>query len=1554
MNGRDRPRGSPANAAPPRERRPADDMRNGNAPVAQSGSMSRAEKFEDEKRRVIQSCFGKRDSDGSALESYITHIRITEDGSYPSTPPPPNSPPENKKPRLIIVSVRKSGRVRMHKARENSDGSFSVGKTWMLDDLSRIQTFEHMNPSNPTDQQHKAWASNVGFVVTISKPYYWQAATTKERDFFIGSLVKVFKRYTGGKVPELVNFDPRERDALTGASPQPTQAMRPQGPGPAPPRPEPAGARPRTPPAQDPRSKSPYTNRARSRDGRKEPVRQPSREPFLRSKPSQDDVRRPRPPFPVAPSRPPPSRDGFSSRANEATAPSSQFPSSKPPQAPPSREGFPPKFNEPNAPSSQFPPSQSSRPPPSRDGFLSRPNNDTNPAGSQFPGPFPPSQPPPSRDGLPSKSTNERSAQGDFGLPSALKSGPGQRGRPDPTGLDMAPSQLQSQPSRSQLSENEPPTSRPPPADNLAKRPDVAKPSQASPEPSDAREPLPPPSLDSTSGMQRPPLGMAKSSFGQRSAQSDMDTFVTPLASPELKKPEIQTPSRGSNKSSNRDLPSSLQSGPMPVQTSSKEAGESETLNEKAVDTAAPLSRLPSIDSPSIVPEPKEPEPPKAPSPPSPPATETPTSKPTEGAEEHRPGLGPMVKKKGSKDLANTFRKAATAYGAFKPRAGGAAERLMAAVKEKKADEPDGITGVVPAPLSRGISAESVKPPTPDIPKAEPTMATPVPKVEITATTAQPGGEKPEEAPVEPTRPKSPVNQAERRRQRREDNRAKYFNALGIDSTLLNDRGVSFDDTLTDIGWDGKLAGDKRIEDLEADVRREIGRVQASSWLGHLELQEGKVGQLSRLFDKTIAECDELDGLLTLYSHELNTLADDVAYIEAQSQGLQVQTANQKLLQNELQGILKTISISSSDLHSLREASLSNPDGIKETETALSVLYKAMVAIDPDVKHNKKRLGDDSADITAYGDSEIGHMRAVKEKNTEYRKETELFLQRLKQYMSLAFKIAEQKLADSLDKSRTGTTPSGLTKIDSDVYEFARKELWMYNALMLFTREVNLNEWSAIMTLYEQQFKTPYQNKFRDNAMAWKREARKPTGDEQDLLFTSQEKDREGESITTAARKLTVRKGKTIRVPGGLRLGAGDKAESKIEPYEAFTGCLDETTRLMSEEQNFVVRFFHVNSVATTDFADLVAASAPEDRKLPNVYGLDSFNPDREMAKKVEQVMDDIFHSWPADTQNMAEWTIKSDPLQGVGVLFALEKKLSQFEETNQEFIVRGLQKIHSRFIGLFNRFVEEQIRGIEETKVKIKKRKGIVSFMKTFPLFSTAVETMITTQSDETFDIRFSINDAYAKINRAMWESLKFIAKEAPGQQGGAAGAGGDPEDKEALNYHIMLIENMNHYVEDVDNRGNIVLMEWQDRAKHDMNEHLRLYIDAVIRRPLGKLLDFIEGTEAMLQTASAPTDIASRASHSRPSVKKLLASYDPKELRRGIDALKKRVDKHFGDTDDPGLSKSLVVKVLKECESRYSDAHDRMRRIIDMVYEGQMELEWRKEEAATMFKRL
>ena len=84
---------------------------------------------------------------------------------------------------------------------------------------------------------------------------------------------------------------------------------------------------------------------------------------------------------------------------------------------------------------------------------------------------------------------------------------------------------------------------------------------------------------------------------------------------------------------------------------------------------------------------------------------------------------------------------------------------------------------------------------------------------------------------------------------------------------------------------------------------------------------------------------------------------------------------------------------------------------------------------------------------------------------------------------------------------------------------------------------------------------------------------------------------------------------------------------------------------MICEEQNFIVHFFHLDSLSTADFPDLVAAGLPGDRRRPNFGAKQSHDPDRGMARKVEGVMDELYAFWPQDIQNLVDWAIQADPL---------------------------------------------------------------------------------------------------------------------------------------------------------------------------------------------------------------------------------------------------------------------------------------------------------------------
>ena len=890
----------------------ADPRLNTNAENSPEAMKARAARFDDEKRRLIESCFSKKDSSGTFLEQYITHVRISEDALYPSTPPPPNSDPSNKKNRVIMLAVRKSGRVTVNKARENPNGSFSIGKTWNLDDLSAIQIYDALNPTTVEEQNFKQWAGPAGFIVTLGKPYFWQAPTSMEKEFFVGSLIKIYRKYTAGKIPTLIGFTQQEMGQMHVQSPRGT-------------------------PDAHSASSSPQPQLA-----------QPPRAPFASSE-------RPQSPYmPMTPARD--LNPNVNTDASRAA----------------SRNGLRPQTREGQQTSQQMP---------VRDEFRS-PSRIT--GTSQMDG-----------EAAQAAAGNGRRRSPSSGQGSSATTLVGEEAPPLPTHLQVTrplaasakpseplhqqPPQVQDQrfrranggPSSFQRSPATQGLTVAPSIDSLRQQSDggtsfdSSRPSTAASDkrsldpkldrPSIPAEPLP--------ERKRPADVRPGTSSDQRSIQSEASSkFTTPVGTPSALRPEGRAPSRASNKATEDAngyfTAKSVASKP------SQDTIPPLNIEKSTVPSSTATPPVPAL--PDVAPITSEPD-------------EIDTTR--KSSEEHRPGLGPMVKKKSSKDVANTFRRAALAAAAFQPRAGGAAARFKAQ-QTGDSKEPDGITGVVPAPLLRGMSSDSAQSGTPvsDIPTPmsengrpfSPTQMKAPPRVQVRTATEDSiqtqGSLKSQEtaksAPQEQTdkkaRPASPDktrsrSPARKRRQRQEAEIEKHCTVLGIDPRVLEGRGADFIDLLTEFGWEGSLPEERRIEDLEAEVRREIGRAQATGWLGHIEQQESKIQELARSFEKAIEECEELDGLLTLYSHELDTLHDDIQYIEAQSQGLQVQTANQKLLQKELQTLLQTLNISNTDLRALRSAPLDTSEGLQDVEQSLTTLYRAMITIDPDMRQNKMR-----------------------------------------------------------------------------------------------------------------------------------------------------------------------------------------------------------------------------------------------------------------------------------------------------------------------------------------------------------------------------------------------------------------------------------------------------------------------------------------------------------------------------------------------------------------------------------------------------------------------
>ena len=87
-----------------------------------------------------------------------------------------------------------------------------------------------------------------------------------------------------------------------------------------------------------------------------------------------------------------------------------------------------------------------------------------------------------------------------------------------------------------------------------------------------------------------------------------------------------------------------------------------------------------------------------------------------------------------------------------------------------------------------------------------------------------------------------------------------------------------------------------------------------------------------------------------------------------------------------------------------------------------------------------------------------------------------------------------------------------------------------------------------------------------------------------------------------------------------------------------------------------------------------------------------------------------------------------------------------------------------------------DQLKGIEQTKLTSKKRHGVASFVKYFPIYISRVESQLL--GADVLEIRTNVDAAYERIVQTMFDSLRQMAK-----------LEGEAENKGQLNYHVILI---------------------------------------------------------------------------------------------------------------------------------------------------------------------
>ncbi|CCJ29587.1 unnamed protein product [Pneumocystis jirovecii] len=680
------------------------------------------------------------------------------------------------------------------------------------------------------------------------------------------------------------------------------------------------------------------------------------------------------------------------------------------------------------------------------------------------------------------------------------------------------------------------------------------------------------------------------------------------------------------------------------------------------------------------------------------------------------------------------------------------------------------------------------------------------------------------------------------------------------------------DGVLDDFDWT-ELGNTERLEEKLKD---ELSTLQTANICAIIETNGRAVGLGERLM-LSVKECENLSSLLALYSFGFNTIKDDIFHIETQNRGLQVQTANQKKLALELQNLLDTLSIDAHDLEALKKTPLDSTTGIVDIEKSLTFLYKAL-----------------KISITSETDNETptGDVIIMEGKRAEYEKESNEFLSRLAHYLNIRFQL---ELADIIHTDYSPTPKILKPQLVSHISAYV-SFYHLSKFLCFYARQLNPSIFATFQEYYIKYTSGFYNSDFEKFFNVWRVITKKDMLEDADFLFVSV-KEIIYNMINTKSADVK-HSGTTVKTSRGPITDVWKyekNQETGIPVNEAFSHVIKEIVNVVSQEHNFITLFFHMSSIRRQNYDELVSCN---NTRVDIVEELKVKNPvesNRSSARSVLNMMSKIMNSLEENTLSFGEFCCRNDPMSIIDNVEFLKKHLLEWNETDQEYLMRVLNKLYSKYIEYFNIFIDTQIQAIEGVKLINKRKQGVLPFFKIFPSFVEKFNKQIVNFSDNT-GTKELLYKAFEKIENAMFKTFKQLVRDACNLNSGSKT---DVEDKDLLNYYIIIIENMFQYIEEIKKKNISILKLFQEKAVREYKEHLKLYIENIIKRPLGRIVEFSENMDTLLKT-KAIEEIKSLIEFSPASVKRIAASHDIKEVLKGIEILYKRIEKHFKNEEN------------------------------------------------------
>ncbi|CAH8531509.1 unnamed protein product [Heterobilharzia americana] len=337
-----------------------------------------------------------------------------------------------------------------------------------------------------------------------------------------------------------------------------------------------------------------------------------------------------------------------------------------------------------------------------------------------------------------------------------------------------------------------------------------------------------------------------------------------------------------------------------------------------------------------------------------------------------------------------------------------------------------------------------------------------------------------------------------------------------------------------------------------------------------------------------------------------------------------------------------------------------------------------------------------------------------------------------------------------------------------------------------------------------------------------------------------------------------------------------------------FDNCFTEILTVIRTEQAFLNQFFGFNL-------------RPPTNTLPNAYK--GYTGDDELSSLLEC----MFHLFDGVEQDVLNLVVNCEQLQTILImpLLITISRITENESTQQS--LDNGNKVQLTYIGnflsrlivetkrAFNRLIERLIMSFKMSKSSRKARCGVLTIVRTYIEFAECSMTVFATSSR-----LVDLERAHGELIRSLMTEIDRVASESVKTPG---------EVVKLENYHRLCdilrrlkMSGLDEYRQDAKNRYTLALQE---------------YTKNCMGRPLEKLAGFFENVQSALEAGVRPEVVSYQFAFSKQELRKVIKEYPGKEVKRGLESLCKKVEKHLSDEENlfPVVWRSIQTEFMTQC---------------------------------------